>query len=210
MSSFAEMLTSSSAEPFYERAIHPEDCAILFGVPTDYAGFRRDLGAPNKDLVPNISPVWPVYRRDIVQPVERLVATAAPLGVTMWHDVTLRELSKAADGRRMVVILVSHWTEDRVELTDGLHAFVEVVEAVPETFDGFLDLLVCEPDNLAISLRDFRPRCIVRFATRSKVKLAFWGGFFEALFTSLHESPRPYMRAFNEVIQLFADQTDEQ
>jgi hypothetical protein len=190
-------------EPIFARRIRPQDCAILLGIPTDYDGFRRDLGAPNKDLVPNRCPVWPLYRREVVEPAQRLMATARSCGVDVRADAVLSDISRACDGRRSVIIFAGHWTDGRVEFLDGLHPFRAIVEQVPMAFEGFLDLLVCAPDDLAIALRDLRPRSIVRFAMQTNVVPMIWFGVFEALFTSLSEAPRPYMVAFSEITALF-------
>ncbi len=180
--------------------VRPQDCVILFGVPTDYKGFRRDIGAANKDLVPNRCPVWPQYRNEVVVPAERLIATALQCGVRVERDAALHNVHSACDGRHSVVILVAHWTRDDIELADGLHPFRNIVEQV---FEGFVDLCVCVSDRLAFSLRELRPRCIIKFALGTFVIPSIWFGFFEALFTYLGEGLHPYMNAYNDIIGNF-------
>lgn len=193
-------------EPFFQRAVRPRDCAILFGIPTTYSSFRRDLGATNKDLVPNGCPVWPRYRDEVVAPADRLITAAEARGVLVQRDVGIRDIAAMYDGRRTVVILVSHWTHDRVELADGLHPFREVVEQVSEEFTGFVDLCICVTEPMAVLLRAMRPHCIIRSALQTYIIPRIWFGAFEALFASLDEHPRPYMDAYNEIIGLFLDE----
>jgi hypothetical protein len=138
-----------------------------------------------------------------VAPAERLIARALEYQVVVRRDATLSDIRHACNGGSSVVIFVGHWTAECVELFDGLHPFREIVEEVPMEFEGFLDLLVCAPDALAIALRDLRPRAIVRFAMKKDVLPVYWFGLFEALFASLAERPRPYMAAFSEIVDLF-------
>jgi len=192
-------------EPIYRRVVRPRDCAILFGIPTTYDAFRHDLGAANKDLVPNGCPVWPRYRDEVIAPADGLIAAAEARGVLVRRDVRLGDIAAAHDGQRTVVILVSHWTRDRIELADGLHPFHDVVERVPQDFTGFVDLCICISEPMAVSLRALRPRCIIRSALQTYIIPRIWFGAFEALLASLDEHPRPYMDAYNEIIGLFLD-----
>jgi hypothetical protein len=190
-------------EPIFTRTIKPRDCTILLGVPTDLAGFRHDLDAENKDLVRNRCPVWPRYRQEVVVPADRLIAIGREYGATLRRDAALSDIGPACRGDSSVVIFVGHWTTQCVEFFDGLHPFRDIVDEVPTEFEGFLDLLVCAPDALAIALRDLRPRAIIRFAMKTAVIPAIWFGFFEVLFASLAEHRCPYMAAFSEITELF-------
>jgi len=195
-------------ESISQIAVSPEECVILFGIPTDYAGFRRDLSSSNKDLIPNSGLVWPQYRSEVVAPVERLIAAAEKLNVRVQRDVELQDITNACDGRHLVVILVSHWTDDCVELADGLHPFKDVVVSVPDDFEGFVDLIICVPDSLGIALRDLKPNCIIRFARGTYIIPSLWFGILQAVITNLGEAPRPYMDAFNDLIARFSQPED--
>jgi hypothetical protein len=147
--------------------------------------------------------VWPRYRDEVVMPANALIESANRHGVLVQRDVRLCDIAPAYDGRRTVVILVSHWTRNRVELADGLYGFSDVVERVPEDFTGFADLCICVSEPMAVLLRELRPGCIIRAALRTYVIPSIWFGMLQALFASLAERPRPYMDAYNEVIGMF-------
>ena len=48
----------------FERPVRPDECAILFGIPTSEAAFKRHLEQRARhDFVPNVCPAWPAYEQ---------------------------------------------------------------------------------------------------------------------------------------------------
>ena len=143
--------------------VRPDQCAMLFGVPIEEREFRPALADPARDFVRNCCPIWPLFRREVAVPGASLIAHARSLGVTIHTGATPETIAEAC-GVAAVVVIVSHWVASRVEFRDGMHPIDAVVDAVPDAFDGFVDLLICVPRPLALALRARRPNCLIRYA----------------------------------------------
>jgi hypothetical protein len=143
----------------YNQSIRPDECVIVFGIPTSKASFVRHLAERNRhDFVPNVCPAWPAYER-MVEHFDLVVPRIRLFEVDLRQDARLSHFAEAFVNRR-VVILSSHWINDQVEFDDGLYGIDAVASAVPETFDGVIDLCVCHPDALVMRLRRDRPGCL--------------------------------------------------
>ncbi len=185
-----------------ERIPSLDRCRLLFGVPLDLQGFRRDLENPGKDFVRNCGPVWPQYRWSVVDPAAKLIAAARAAGAAVVVDATLADLAVAFRGPTDLLILVAHWLPGRIELADAIHDIADIIAAVPEGFDGAVDLCVCQSEDLAIGLRHHRPNSVVRFADVDAVP-RLWFGYLRALLARLQARDATYMQAATEVLLLF-------
>ena len=127
-----------------------------------------------------------------------------PLGarVVVIERATLVAVSAACNARTPVVIVVSHWAGGTVELYDQMHPMDTIVQAIPDDYDGFVDLLICIPRPLALALRDSKPDCLIRYA-EAKVRPRLWFPYFEALFHRLSAGDVSYLDSSREVLLAF-------
>ncbi len=154
--------------------VTPHDCVLAFGIPTCQGGFEQRLKYGTSDYARRYSNkdgrgIWYEYYVSFVQVLNELEPGLRDIGVTVAHNVTSEEFSKLFKKYR-VIILFSHWkNEDKdfplgaVELDEGLVDIDTIVDAVPQDYDGFLDLCVCHPENLPSALLTERPKCSVKY-----------------------------------------------
>lgn len=189
-----------------ERPVTPGRCTLLFGIPTDQAAFNADLANDRgKDFVRR-NPEWERYWKQVARPAQQLSRHAQSLGAHVVSNACFSDYAEALRAPNDVVILISHWRGETVELYDGMHAVDALVNSIPDNFDGLLDLCVCTPSRLALSVRGRRASTLVRYAP----VLAWpplWFGYFEALLTRLSEASVTYARATSEVTILFMTST---
>src|SRR5688572_16099213 len=132
--------------------VSPRDCALAFGIPTCRAGFEGRLKYGTCDYIrPDRFSGWSEYEMRFVRFLTELEPGLREIGVTVAQDVTASSFAELFD-RHRAVVLFSHWNDEdpdfplgAVELNEGPVAIDTIVNAVPEDFDGFLDLCVCHP-----------------------------------------------------------------
>jgi hypothetical protein len=78
----------------------------------------------------------------------------------------------------------------------------DVIAAVPDRFNGILDLCVCHPKELAKTLERLRPRCLVRSSNREATPV-FWLYFYDVLTTILQTRRTTYTAALEETFRRF-------
>jgi hypothetical protein len=189
-----------SSDPIERRTIRPSDCTFVFGLPMDFDAFRRDLDSSDKHLVPKCYPYWIAYRQDVVEPGELLMEEARRLGAAVATDVSLERFGSVFD--RSVVILVAHWVGESIELADAIHGIPEILEAIPPSFDGFVDLCICHPDSLALSIRERCGRAMVRYSPIES-PTEIWFAYYRALLRILANFERTYPDATAELLSHF-------
>ena len=184
------------------------NCILAFGIPTSRAAFFSDQHRADKDYSRRFCGVWHRYDRTVVHAVRRVEPYLVGWGVHVVYDLTLKQFGKLLTRKEVsVFILVSHWREypedenrwDEVEFADGLAPVAEVVEQVPRSFDGILDLCVCHPDSLKDRLRRERPQVVVK-SVPGKATPYFWLYFYLTLFKQMQEQKVSYFKAFNDVM----------
>jgi hypothetical protein len=183
---------TSSETP--EAVTRPEHCAMGFGIPTSETAFRERVERPPAAHSSFVSPFDGVvpYWSQVIYPYQRLAPRYKRLGVRVVEDLTLAGFSALFRGEGVrAVILFSHWGEDAIELSDGFADVPAVVEAVPESYDGYLDLIACHPQRLMPKLRHERPRCNLVWVT-TEVTPVLWLIFYERLFQRLRRQPVLY------------------
>jgi hypothetical protein len=186
----------------------PGRCHLAFGIPLDLAGFRRDLESPEKDFVRSCCPLWPRYRSHVIAPATRLIDDSIGRGVNVVRDATAADLAELFRQPSDAVIVVSHWLDDQIELADGMYRIEDIVACVPETFDGVIDLCVCNPEPLAIALRERRLSCITRYAQIPAIPYILFG-YYRALLHRLARQDCSYLTASVEVIRLLMTPSKE-
>jgi hypothetical protein len=129
--------------------------------------------------------------------------------VNVEREVSLDHFGRILEVRaESPVILFSHWDSERVEFADGLQSISKVVEAVPRTFSGVLDLSVCHPGKLVARLKVERPSiAMIRFTNVSTTP-KLWLLFYLALFKALAENQLSYLEALDQTLAGFAIQLD--
>jgi hypothetical protein len=184
--------------PISRYHIKAEECVVGFGIPTSYAEFSAARRAGTSDFVVNHCPVWEKYHYYVVANIESILYDLAAWGVGIKRPLErsdVRELFK----KYRVVILVSHWGEDFIDLIDGPMGIGEFVERIPDNFDGILDLCVCHPQALVKGVRAARPSCLVKF-TQHKARLAYWIQLYMVLFTLVKRGGVSYLDALEMAI----------
>jgi hypothetical protein len=185
-----------------EAVTRPEHCAMGFGIPTSEPAFRDRSERPpagHLSFVSRFDGMVP-YWNQVIYPFQRLSPRYKRLGVRIAEDLTLAGFSALFRGEGVrAVILFSHWDEDAIELSDGFADAPAVVEAVPESYDGYLDLITCHPERLMPTLRHQRPRCNLVWVT-TQVTPVLWLIFYQRLFQRLRRQPALYDDAQEAVL----------
>jgi hypothetical protein len=121
------------------------------------------------------------------------------LGVVTVPNLTLDSFgAKLKDEQISVMTLFSHWSEDFVEMEDGFAHISDVVDQVPHSFNGILDLCVCNPGLLVDELKSKRPNCLVRYIPR-KASADIWLEYYKALSLLLSNGKWRYTDAMVEL-----------
>jgi hypothetical protein len=184
----------------------PNECVLLLGIPVTAPVYWRAVqGSRLSPFVTKLCPAWAKYRLEILQPAGRILPRLLDLGVRVIEEASLADLRAATtDASVKVVIVFSHWEQTGVELADGLMNDAAVVKAVASEFDGLVDLCVCHPESLVLSLKAERPAALVKF-TGQPTRPAAWLLLYELLFEQLACTPQLYAQALEESIGMLRE-----
>ncbi|MBZ0090204.1 MAG: hypothetical protein K8H90_07485, partial [Thermoanaerobaculia bacterium] len=89
-----------------------------------------------------------------------------------------------------------------VELRDGLHPLARIVEAIPPTWQGTLDLTLCNSAALAPWLKRKRPGCLLA-VNRKLASLDVRLGRYLVAIQALVRRPRPFAEVLGDVHTAF-------
>lgn len=181
--------------------VGPEDCVLAFGIPTDKAVFFADQYRKNKDFAKRYDGVWSKYYHQFISEFEQIIPKLKNLGLRIERDLTLVKF-RALFKQYKVVILFSHWQEDKVEFHEGLQPLDDIIEQIPTQFGGVIDLCVCHPNGLALKIRQSRPNTLTKFIPNSAIPY-FWLHFYLVLFKHLHQENKNYLSVLDEVSEAF-------
>ena len=185
------------------KTVKPENCAMVFGIPTTKAQFFDNFRNSEKDFVRHFKGGWAQYYNQIVSNSDRILPVLSEFGVTVIQKIDPESFSKLfRESIYDVIILFSHWHNDTIELSDHLYNISNIVDAIPYEFNGILDLCVCHPENLTILLRRDRPNCLTRY-TQQKATPYIWLHFYLVLFKNLMERELTYLQALEITIDAF-------
>jgi len=187
--------------PIEERIIKPFSCAIGFGIPIIKSNFHTDVNMKNKDFAKQFNGNWRRYYHEFISNLKKVTPLFEEMGVTVKSQLTLSNYGELLQ-QKEVVILFSHWYEDKVEFHDGLMPIQEIVRTIPDSFHGIVDLCVCHPTKLSFLIRKEKPNCLVRYIP-NKATPYFWLQFYVALFKHLQIKDNTYLTALEEVIAAF-------
>jgi hypothetical protein len=189
--------------PDYSHVVKPSDCIMAFGIPTSRKAVSDALANPaNRDFVVNCCPVWEKYDFEIVSEVEFVEPAIKSLGVRVVHNLTLEDFGELFRQQPYAIILFCHWQNEAIEFADGVKPVPALISKVPDAFSGLLDLCVCHPESLAVSLHNSRPNCLTRYTNTPAIP-AYWLYFYWALFKVLRDSDMTYLDALETTIRFF-------
>jgi len=171
---------------------------MAFGIPTSEHGFRKSLDSGTTGFAAGFRGGWYQYQSLLVNDFSIVAPYFLKRGVTIMTDATLGDFAGLL--RRFdVVVLFSHWGGDSVEFSDGFQPVSAIVDAVPVSWSGLIDLCVCHPLSLVSELRRSRPRCLVK-SVRSAASPDIWLHFYRILFAQLSTRELTYLEGLEEVI----------
>ncbi|HEV7920360.1 MAG TPA: hypothetical protein VGR02_06165 [Thermoanaerobaculia bacterium] len=91
--------------------------------------------------------------------------------------------ARPADLRRVTRVLIEEAFPESIraapaiELADGMHTVAAFIEAIPRSFDGVLDMTVCNSVILGAAVKRARPDCLVavnRYPAEMHVRLTYY------------------------------------
>ncbi len=181
----------------------PEHCIVAFGIPHNRAEYVEYVDAPRgRDLLSAQSLNWSRYERQIAGLATHLVPTWRALGVKVLTGLRATDFSTLfCDRQRRVVILISHWKEDTIELFDGMAGVQELAAKVDPGFNGVVDLCVCDSLPFALHLKQ-RRGIVVKTGDRA-VHYTFWLNAYAVVFQVLAARQMSYFDAVGEVLTEF-------
>lgn len=182
----------------------PADCALGLALPASRGDFLADLLRPEADFARRFR-YWRRYRQECLRPLIKGRRRLTALGASVIPGLTLEAFGGLFRRGFAVVILFAHSASRRVELRDGLVSAEAVVERVPSSWRGTLDLCVCHPRPLTEALRRDRPSCTIRYTGRATATPELWLGFYYALMHRLYHEDLTYLRAFEMTVAEFQE-----
>jgi len=187
------------------KFIKPEDCVLGFGIPTSKESFFQDQENENKDFAKMFGGVWSKYYHQFIKDLKLIEPQLLETGLKIKHNITLADYHQMFSNNQLI-ILFSHWKDDKVEFSNGLRPICEIVDGIPNNYAGIIDLCVCHPNELAVQIREKKTNCLVRYIPR-KATPYFWLNFYLALFNYLKEENISYLKALDDVIAEFLKST---
>lgn len=187
------------AEAAETSLISPKNCVIAIGVPMTIHAFNRAVLARNEGYASQFIGGWDQYYLQWVMPVSGFALTCQSMGVELLNELTATSLRERLSLPGVeALVLLSHWSENSVEFSDGFLSTDEFVSSIPEDYSGVLDLCVCHPCALISLMIAKRPNCTVRY-TPQKVRPRFWLYYYEGLFRLLSAEKYSYIEAFKSL-----------
>jgi hypothetical protein len=182
-----------------DRLLSPHDCTLCIGLPLDATSFTEAQSDPNRDFAAQFYGGWPQYEVQVCNDIARLRSQLSSLGCTVLAELRLDDFSRVMrSGCSQVIILFSHWTNESIEFFDGLMPYSQVLSAIPEDFDGILDLCVCHPVVFVDAIVRARPGCLVRFLPR-EADPGFWCVYYVALMRMMSQGRITYTQAMERL-----------
>ncbi|HXC08752.1 MAG TPA: hypothetical protein VNV61_07475 [Steroidobacteraceae bacterium] len=183
----------------------PGEITFAFCTPTTLDGYRAHmLDARLHHYARMVSPKEADFADVVIRPYEQFIEAIGGLGAKIALSVNLAAFGALlAEPQCRCLILIAHWHEEQVEFFDGLTDFCNVVAAVPQRFEGILDLSICNAKPLALALRKAHPELgPIKFST-GPVNYAFWLIFYERLLRRIAGAPMDYWDAHEAVMRDF-------
>lgn len=190
--------------PISRRIVKPSNCAFVVGLPTSRDEFQEAVASERADFAKGFFGGWGQYYTQFVMDFAEIESRLRGWGVCVIQNASLADFAGLFGRPFDVVILFSHWSGDSVEFRGGLENVNATLSAIPEEFDGLLDLCVCHPVALARALSVHRPGCLVKHIP-VEAEPGYWWRFYRILFSQLRTRELTYLAAMEEVAGAFLD-----
>lgn len=186
-------------------AIKPSDCVLAFGIPVT-TDFNHNIAIDNCRSDPhrfiNQTPTGrPLGRAEyeLILPEDRVEAIRA-VGVRVETEVDSMRLSQLMLSSHKVVVLFTHWHGSAIELYDGFAECEIILGMIPAKGPSkIIDLSICNPDNLAMRIKNKRQDFAVRYSS-SRVNARRWLDMLLTLFRVLGEDNLTYAQGWERAV----------
>lgn len=160
------------------------DCVIAFCVPLQRSDYIASIDRNEEfGLIKSQNISWGRYQREITQPFLKASCRWRKLGVTIVTETTLARLCEIfREHNPPVLIFISHAHGNYIELFDGLVHTDKVLQAIPNSYAGTIDLCVCHSLGLAIEIKEQRPHAIVK-SSDNPAMYTVWFGIYSIVFS---------------------------
>lgn len=166
----------------------------MFCLPLNEAEFNSDKTNLKKHFVREQIPfdkpevwkkeaVWDDYFKEVVVPYKKIKQQFADYGFSFKENVKFQDFSDCISSYK-VNIVFSHCKigeNEAIEFFDRLVTAEELVESIPLTFNGTIDLSVCSPINTAALLKDKRRMAVVKSSDKT-IGFIYWLYFYAIVF----------------------------
>ncbi len=186
-----------------DRLVKPAATSILAGLPeneTDFEKTKSGMGL----YASSFAGGWAQYEFTFLRPLRALLNLATRIGIHVESKASLVEFetafSRPATDQETVrlVLILSHWHGQCIEFRGVLVPIDQLVGAIPEEFEGVLDLCVCHPIALVEALLKAKPNCLVR-QSEVKLKPNVWFEYYKIFFQLGCRGDRSYAGLLQEV-----------
>lgn len=196
----------------------PNRCVLAFGIPTYRKAFLQSLNNKNADYVNRYKKSWPTYSSKIVKPITALTPDIKKTGLTIIPDPTVEDFKKTDLTLEVfkflftkydVIILFSHWKDDKIEFHEGLVPIEKIVDVIPDDYNNIIDFSVCHPEPLIRLINEKKPNCRSRYSKNKVEEPEYWLYFYSELFQKLFKEDWYYFDAFRATIYEQLNETNE-
>jgi hypothetical protein len=181
----------------------PAECAILVAIPTSNDGFNQLLDQRDSEYVKRFMGGWMQYE-GVSKLLNRAIEKYKNLGLGQVTCNAQQAHWASALLSFRVVILVAHWIEDdhgnsAVEFFDGPYPVRAMVDNIPASFSGVIDLSVCHPYQLVQTTPQVRSWSVLY--SEFEASPILWSEMYCSIFEVLNHYTMDYKEAATEVIR---------
>ncbi|MBF0458797.1 MAG: hypothetical protein HQK99_12985 [Nitrospirae bacterium] len=191
-----------------EKYIKPGMCTVAFAMPQNQAAFNKDCEDNRKNLARDLFyGIWGKYCDEFLNPFKKggIEAYMKRAGVKLVYDVTLDDYGRLFhDEGRPVDILFAHWYEECVEFYDGFATVDQILDKIPDSFSGIVDLNVCHPTSLVEEIGRKKGNCVVRSLYTTATPY-LWLHVYVQVFKIMEAEDITYIDALNRAIRSILD-----
>ena len=176
----------------------PRDCALLVGIPVTMEDYRAyEGGALESDFLRQSGMTTAGFLSAVCEPVGESLERIRCYGASVATRV---DEGKIADAfRRDVVVLLSHWSGDRIEVYGGMLPAAAFAARIPEDYAGVVDLCACHPEGLADAILARCPGATVKY-TLVSTTASIWSEVVRLTLLLLRRHRMSYVEALQTVL----------
>lgn len=185
--------------------LQPSDCIIAVGIPLKREDFMSCVDRVHEqNLIRTQALSWSKYEREVVAPFCRAAHTWRKLGVHVYTSVSIAKLKEIFHANNpKVVMLISHAHGSFIELIEGMVPTSEVLNVIPESYSGTIDLCVCNSRTFAKQLKQERPNLIVKYSDNPAM-YTVWFGVYSIMFALVQQGAFTfYADALDQALDAF-------